>query len=99
MSSKAQASAPTQDRDRSESHPAERSKPAVSMALVPDEATGIVTVRLSCQPLSRQPSITDGQSLIVALEQEEKEAKGELFVKLPASVFTSQRSEENCRTR
>ena len=61
---------------------------AVRLALTPDEAAGSVTVGLSVGPPSRQHSITDGQSLISALQQEERAARGELDVRTaPPSPF------------
>ena len=70
------------------SSPGSPASSAVRLALTPDEAAGSVSMRLSVGPPSRQHSITDGQSLISALQQEERDARGELAVRTaPVSPF------------
>ena len=70
------------------SSPGSPASSAVRLALTPDEAAGSVSARLSVGPPSRQHSITDGQSLISALQQEERDALGELSVQTaPVSPF------------
>ena len=64
------------------------SSQAVAVDMAPDEATGTISVILSCRAPSRQQSITDGQSLIAALEQEERHARGDCTVRQPSRSLT-----------
>ena len=82
------------------SSPGSPASPAVRLALTPDEAAGSVFVRLSVGPPSRQHSITDGQALILALQQEERDARGELSLRTaPMSPFDIHLSKAECQER
>ena len=78
---------------------ADTSLQAIGVVLMPDEATGLVSVSLSCEPLSRQHSITDGQSLIAALEQEELDAKGGMSARRPPMALAVGSSECSRQSR
>ena len=82
------------------SNPGSPASSAVRLALAPDEVAGSVSVRLSAGPPSRQHSITDGQSLISALQQEERDARGELTVRTaPVSPFDLHLNKEEGQER
>ena len=64
------------------------SSQAVAVDVVPDEATGTISLTLSCRTPSRQQSITNGQSLIAALEHEERHARGDTTARQPSRSLT-----------
>ena len=64
------------------------SSQALDVVMVPDEATGSVSLTLSCKAPARQQSITNGQSLLAALEQEEFAARGDVTAKQPSKSLT-----------
>ena len=75
------------------------SSQALHVDMVPDEATGTISLTLSCKAPPRQHSITNGQSLIAALEEEELAARGDATARQPSKSLTVHCKEDASHSR